>query len=163
GVADLTGPELRALAGPGSEITVIGVPIGTGTRIALDRDRDGYLNGDEIVAGSDPANPASIPATTGVTPEGTTATGLRGALPGPPPTARTRPRARSRSRDPRAAPRARRATRKPSCPAAPPARARRRARATPRVPAAPAAAPPATARRPPASARCACRAWRGRG
>jgi hypothetical protein len=83
GVADLTGPALRALAGPGSEITVIGVPVGTGSRLALDRDRDGYMNGDELAAGSDPANPASIPATTGVTPEGVTATGLRGALPNP--------------------------------------------------------------------------------
>ena len=83
GVADLSSAALRALAHAGAELTVMGVPPGTGTRMALDRDRDGYLNGDEIVAGSDPANPASIPATTGVTPEGATATGLRGARPSP--------------------------------------------------------------------------------
>ena len=83
GVTDLSSPALRALAGPGSELTVIGVPPGSGTRMALDRDRDGYLNGDEIVAGSDPANPASIPLFTGVTPDGATGTGLRGARPNP--------------------------------------------------------------------------------
>jgi YVTN family beta-propeller protein len=83
GVADLSSAALRALAAPGAELTVLGVPPGSGTRIALDRDRDGYPNGDELAAGSDPANPASIPALTGVTPEGATATGLRGARPNP--------------------------------------------------------------------------------
>jgi len=82
GVADLSSAALRALAVPGAELTVMGVPSGSGTRMAIDRDRDGYPNGDEIAAGSDPANPASIPVT-GVTPEGATATGLRGARPNP--------------------------------------------------------------------------------
>jgi hypothetical protein len=82
GVADLSSAALRALAVPGAELTVMGVPPGSGTRMAIDRDRDGYPNGDEIAAGSDPANPASIPVT-GVTPEGATATGLRGVRPNP--------------------------------------------------------------------------------
>jgi YVTN family beta-propeller protein len=83
GIAPITSSELRALAGPGAEITVIGVPPGSGNRMGLDRDRDGFLNGDELAAGSDPANPASVPASTGVTPDGAMATGLRGALPNP--------------------------------------------------------------------------------
>jgi YVTN family beta-propeller protein len=83
GIAPISSAALRALAGPGAEVTVIGVPPGSGTRMALDRDRDGYSNGDEIVGGSDPANPASIPSFTGVPPDGVTATGLRGALPNP--------------------------------------------------------------------------------
>ena len=83
GVADLSSAALRALAAPGAELTVIGVPPGCGTRMALDRDRDGYPNGDEVAGGSDPANPASIPSTTAVPPDGATGTGLRGALPNP--------------------------------------------------------------------------------
>jgi hypothetical protein len=58
--------DLLALAGPGAEITVTGVPPGSGTRMGVDRDRDGYLDGDELVAGSDPGNPASTPALVGV-------------------------------------------------------------------------------------------------
>lgn len=82
GVADLTSAQLRALAAPGAELTVTGVPLGNGTRMGLDRDRDGYTDGDELAAGSDPGNPASTPANTAVTP-GVTGTGLRGALPNP--------------------------------------------------------------------------------
>jgi hypothetical protein len=82
GIADLTSAQLRALAGPGSELTVTGVPLGSGTRMGIDRDRDGYPDGDEVAAGSDPANPASTPANTGV-PPGALATSLRGALPNP--------------------------------------------------------------------------------
>jgi len=83
GVADLSSPALRALAGPGSELTVMGVPLGSGTRMAIDRDRDGYPNGDELAAGSDPANPASVPAVTGVDNGGVLVTGLAGARPNP--------------------------------------------------------------------------------
>jgi YVTN family beta-propeller protein len=57
---------LRALGGPGTEVTVTGVPPGSGTRMGLDRDRDGYDDGDELIAHSDPADPASTPATVGV-------------------------------------------------------------------------------------------------
>src|SRR5262249_11578614 len=83
GVPDLSSADLRALAGPGSEITVMGVPKGSGARIGLDRDRDGYPNGDELAGGTDPGDPASKPAFTGVEPQGATATGLRAALPNP--------------------------------------------------------------------------------
>jgi len=38
------------------------VPPGDGRRSAIDRDLDGYLDGDEIFAGSDPANSRSMPA-----------------------------------------------------------------------------------------------------
>jgi len=83
GAADLTSPQLRALAHAGAELTLLGVPVGSGGRMALDRDRDGFPNGDELASGSDPGDPLSTPATTGVTPDGVTATGLRAALPNP--------------------------------------------------------------------------------
>jgi hypothetical protein len=55
-------PEnLRALAAVGNELTYTIVPEGTGRRIALDRDSDGFLDRDELDFPSDPANPASIP------------------------------------------------------------------------------------------------------
>ena len=39
---------LRDLAGvAGQEVTFTAVPVGAGTRIALDRDRDAVLNGDD--------------------------------------------------------------------------------------------------------------------
>jgi DNA-binding beta-propeller fold protein YncE len=44
-------------------ITFTCVPPGDGVRSALDRDLDGYLDGDEILAGSDPADPRSRPQT----------------------------------------------------------------------------------------------------
>ncbi len=43
-------------------VTYTCVPPGSGMRIALDRDEDGFLDGDEKAAGSDPADPHSIPA-----------------------------------------------------------------------------------------------------
>ncbi len=58
--------DLRALGGLGSELTVTGVPTGSGHRMGVDRDRDGYLDGDELVAGSDPGNPISTPLNAGV-------------------------------------------------------------------------------------------------
>jgi hypothetical protein len=39
----------------------MGVPPGTGHRIGVDRDRDGYLDRDELDNGSDPGDPASTP------------------------------------------------------------------------------------------------------
>ncbi len=65
---DITSADLRALAGPLSEVTVTGVPKGSGFRMGLDRDRDGYLDGDELDAGSDPGNPLSNPTNAGVGP-----------------------------------------------------------------------------------------------
>jgi hypothetical protein len=62
----ITTAQLRGLGARGSEVTVLGVPLGSGLRMALDRDRDGYYNGDELAAGSDPGNPLSTPLNTGV-------------------------------------------------------------------------------------------------
>jgi DNA-binding beta-propeller fold protein YncE len=53
---------LRAAPGYGfGPVTYTCVPPGSGVRIALDRDLDGHFDGDELVAGSDPADPASVP------------------------------------------------------------------------------------------------------
>ncbi len=82
GQPSLTSVQLRALAGPGSEITVTGAPLGGGTRMGLDRDRDGYSDGDERAAGSDPGDPASTPATVSAI-GGPLATGLHTARPNP--------------------------------------------------------------------------------
>jgi len=45
----------------GNSLTFMCVPPGQGRRIALDRDADEFFNADEIAAGSDPADAASIP------------------------------------------------------------------------------------------------------
>jgi DNA-binding beta-propeller fold protein YncE len=44
------------------EITYTCMPPGSGVRTALDRDEDGYFDGDEEDANSDPADPGSIPS-----------------------------------------------------------------------------------------------------
>nr|WP_309243002.1 hypothetical protein [Hyalangium versicolor] len=55
-------PNLRAQAVAGSTaLTYTCTPPGSGVRIGIDRDLDGFLDGDERMAGSDPANPTSIP------------------------------------------------------------------------------------------------------
>ncbi len=64
--AAITTATLRALGGPGSEVTVTGVPVGSARRVGIDRDRDNFLDRDEVVAGSDPGNPASTPLNVGV-------------------------------------------------------------------------------------------------
>jgi YVTN family beta-propeller protein len=74
---------LLATAGPGSELTITGVPPGTGTRMALDRDRDGYEDGDELDAHSDPGNPLSTPLNVGVPPGTRPVEGLRRVGPNP--------------------------------------------------------------------------------
>ena len=43
----LSGGQLLQRAGPGSELTITVVPDGSGTRIGIDRDEDGILDGDE--------------------------------------------------------------------------------------------------------------------
>ena len=54
---------LRALsATAGQELTYTAVPVGEGTRLGIDRDEDGYYDGDELAAGSNPADPNSTPA-----------------------------------------------------------------------------------------------------
>jgi hypothetical protein len=45
----------------GSELTVTGVPGMSGNRMGVDRDRDGFLDRDELDNGSDPGDPASTP------------------------------------------------------------------------------------------------------
>jgi hypothetical protein len=52
---------LRLAAVDGSEVTFTVVPAGTETRIGIDRDEDTFFDRDEIIAGSDPADPASVP------------------------------------------------------------------------------------------------------
>jgi DNA-binding beta-propeller fold protein YncE len=54
--------QLLALAAPGSEQTYMLVPAGSGERIGIERDADGYFDQDELDAGSNPANPPSIPS-----------------------------------------------------------------------------------------------------
>jgi DNA-binding beta-propeller fold protein YncE len=54
---------LEALAQTaGRELTFTCVPPGSGARLGIDRDADGYADHDELDGGSDPENPASIPA-----------------------------------------------------------------------------------------------------
>jgi hypothetical protein len=52
--------SLRALF-PKHEITFTCAPPGSGVRIGIDRDSDGFLDRDEFIAGSDPADPTSTP------------------------------------------------------------------------------------------------------
>jgi YVTN family beta-propeller protein len=81
--------EAQVLAGsaPGSELTYTVVPTGTEVRCGVDRDADGFFDGDEIDAGSDPADPNSTPgsapspANVGAPPSRTTPT--RAAFVGP--------------------------------------------------------------------------------
>jgi YVTN family beta-propeller protein len=75
--------NLRALGGPGSEVTVLGVPPGLGRRMGVDRDRDSYLDFDELLAGSDPGNPASTPLNVGVPGRGASASDFRALRPNP--------------------------------------------------------------------------------
>ncbi len=53
--------DLQALAGSGRELTFTVVPLGAQVRIGIDRDLDGFFDRDELDAGSDPADPASVP------------------------------------------------------------------------------------------------------
>ena len=47
-------------------MTITAVPLGTQHRIGIDRDRDAYLDGDELDAGSDGGDPQSTPLNVGV-------------------------------------------------------------------------------------------------
>ncbi len=53
---------LRAGAAAGAELTYTGVPVGSGSRIGVDRDGDTFGDRDEILAGSNPADAGSIPS-----------------------------------------------------------------------------------------------------
>ena len=62
-LAETYSPDaLRALAGAGSEQTYTLVLAGTGRRIGIDEDGDGYLDRDELDFSSDPRNPLSVPS-----------------------------------------------------------------------------------------------------
>ncbi len=50
-----------AVIASGGALTYTCTPPGSGVRIGIDRDLDGFLDGDERAAGSDPANPQSTP------------------------------------------------------------------------------------------------------
>ena len=53
---------LRKLAvAAGRAVTYTCAPPGSGYRIGVDRDEDGFLDGDERAAGSDPADPSDTP------------------------------------------------------------------------------------------------------
>ena len=53
--------ELEELTSPGQPVTFTLVPAGSGGRIALDRDGDGFYDTDEVLACSDPADATSVP------------------------------------------------------------------------------------------------------
>jgi 6-phosphogluconolactonase (cycloisomerase 2 family) len=64
--------SLRLLASTtGQEQIYTCVPPGSGTRIGIDRDEDTHFDRDEILAGSDPANPNSVPSGGTATPTST--------------------------------------------------------------------------------------------
>jgi YVTN family beta-propeller protein len=56
----LTDAQLQALASS-VPVTYKCVPPGEGFRVGIDRDADGYADGDELLAGTNPANPNSYP------------------------------------------------------------------------------------------------------
>jgi DNA-binding beta-propeller fold protein YncE len=62
GLLDGTALRLQAST-PGEERTFTCAPPGSGARIGIDRDADGIGDSDETDGGSDPADPASVPAT----------------------------------------------------------------------------------------------------
>ncbi len=59
----LSDAQLRAVAAAGNNITYTCVPPGSGMRMGIDRDEDGFFDQTEEDAGSDPADPASTPGT----------------------------------------------------------------------------------------------------
>jgi hypothetical protein len=61
GLPALNDSALQALVSVGATLTFTCVPPGSGWRLGIDRDGDGYADGDELAAGSDPANANSTP------------------------------------------------------------------------------------------------------
>jgi hypothetical protein len=78
--APRTTAALIALASAAHELTITGVPPGSGQRIGIDRDRDGARDADELAAGTDPGDPGSVLA---VGPPGSSRTGLERIAPNP--------------------------------------------------------------------------------
>ena len=81
----LADAALRALANTaGQELTYTCVPPGSGERVGVDRDEDGFFDRTELDAGSDPADPGSVPgggsSTTVTTTTSTTTTTLAGGF-----------------------------------------------------------------------------------
>jgi YVTN family beta-propeller protein len=77
-----TDAQLRADAAiAGQERTYLCVPPGSGIRVGIDRDEDGFLDRTEIDAGSDPADPASQPSGTTTTTTSTSTTSTSTSLP----------------------------------------------------------------------------------
>ncbi len=61
--AEVSDAAIRALANtPGQEVTFTCVPPGSGLRIGVDRDGDGYGDGDELDNASDPSDANSVPS-----------------------------------------------------------------------------------------------------
>jgi hypothetical protein len=61
-VPPLSGAGLRALAQQqGQEVTFTCTPPGSGVRMGVDRDQDGFFDGDELAGGTDPADASSHP------------------------------------------------------------------------------------------------------
>jgi hypothetical protein len=56
------GEIVDAISNQGAVLTLLGVPVGEGVRMGVDRDLDGFLDRDEIDAGSDPADPDNGPS-----------------------------------------------------------------------------------------------------
>jgi hypothetical protein len=59
--AVLDAASLRDMAASGGELTFLAAPVGSGQRMGLDRDGDGFFDRDEIDAGSNPADANSTP------------------------------------------------------------------------------------------------------
>ncbi|XYH98741.1 thrombospondin type 3 repeat-containing protein [Sorangium sp. So ce1128] len=51
----------QAAVSTGRPLTYTCAPLGSGYRTGVDRDEDGFLDGDERIAGSDPADPSDTP------------------------------------------------------------------------------------------------------
>ncbi|MCE9575156.1 MAG: hypothetical protein K8W52_18535 [Deltaproteobacteria bacterium] len=61
-LAPISDTALRSwVASSGHELTYTCVPPGAGERVGIDRDLDGARDGDEVLAGTDPADPSSHP------------------------------------------------------------------------------------------------------